>query len=186
MIGQNFLWVFSQSKFSLAPSAQVSLGQKISSAPLAPLTTQGPLAGGGGSPPQPPPPPLSKTLEPPSGPTPPPLRPLLPCLGLLINCSAALVGCLVRRRVSPPPLLCLLCKERWCQCASTCAPPPPPPGYVDKYSKGSLNSGFFFLLRCWCFWVVRELSQEMFQLLLPCLRCVRVNASPTAVHSQPQ
>ena len=40
-------------KFSLAPSELVSLGQKISSAPL---TAQG-LPGGGGSPPQPPPPP---------------------------------------------------------------------------------------------------------------------------------
>ena len=48
--------------FLMAPSAQVSLGQKISSAPL---TTQGLLRGGGPphSPPPPPgPPPSSKTL----------------------------------------------------------------------------------------------------------------------------
>ena len=42
-------------KFSLAPSAQVSSGPKISSAPWAPLITQGLLWGGGG-PPCPPPP----------------------------------------------------------------------------------------------------------------------------------
>ena len=35
-------------KFFLAPSAQVSFGQRISSVPLAPLTTQGLLRGGGG------------------------------------------------------------------------------------------------------------------------------------------
>ena len=48
--------------FSLAPSAQVSLGQKISSAPSAPLTAQGLPGGVGGTQPHPPtplgPPPL--------------------------------------------------------------------------------------------------------------------------------
>ena len=53
-------------KFSLAPSAQVSLGQKISSAPSPPLTTQG-LRGGG----------------PPTAPHPPPLGPPPPFLAKL-------------------------------------------------------------------------------------------------------
>ena len=60
-------------KFSLVPSAQVSLGQKISSPPLAPLTTQGLLRRGGVPPTAPPTHPpwtpptphLSKTLGPP-------------------------------------------------------------------------------------------------------------------------
>ena len=60
-------------KFSLAPSAPISLDQKFSSAPLPPLTTQHHRGGGGGldPPPHPPrtplpptPPPLSGTLMP--------------------------------------------------------------------------------------------------------------------------
>ena len=46
----NFSPGLGQSKFSLPPSTQVSLGQKNSSAPAAPLTTQG-LQGGGHNPP---------------------------------------------------------------------------------------------------------------------------------------
>ena len=61
---KSFLW---------HPSAQVSLGQEVSSVPLAPLTTQGLLSGGGGFPPTAhpptplgtPPPPLRRTLPPP-------------------------------------------------------------------------------------------------------------------------
>ena len=55
-------------KHFLAPSAQVSLGQRICSAPL---TTQGPLGGGGGPPTAPPPIPLGPPTRPP---IPPPLQ----------------------------------------------------------------------------------------------------------------
>ena len=55
MMGQIFLRAFGQLKIFLAPSAQISLGPKNSSAPLAPLTTQRlRRVWGGGPPPQPP------------------------------------------------------------------------------------------------------------------------------------
>ena len=80
--------------FSLAPSAQVSLGQNISSAPSPPLTTQGLLRGGGGG-------------SPPTAPTHPLLRKTLSSrqqrAGVAPLTERSRRGSVCRACVTPPP-----------------------------------------------------------------------------------